>query len=111
MQEIPVRRLPNTTAVGGKIHVRLTEGRFQNLRRMITGPLLCLYFALVWVQVNGQPWLLFNFDERRILLFGLNLSWHDLPLLAGFMIAGTCMLFFAAVAWGRVWCGFACPQS
>ncbi|MCV6590426.1 MAG: cytochrome c oxidase accessory protein CcoG [Marinobacterium sp.] len=111
MQQIPVRTVSTTTAVGGKIHVRLTSGRFQNLRRIISGPLLLLYFALVWVQYEGQPWLLFDFASRRVTLFGTAMAWQDLSILAGLMIAGTCLLFFAAVGWGRVWCGFACPQS
>jgi len=112
MQQIPVRNVPSTTtAVGGKIHVRLTEGRFQNLRRLVSAPLLLAYLLLVWVQVDGQPWLLFDFSGHRILMFGANLSWYDLPLLAGVMIAGSALLFFMAVGWGRLWCGFACPQS
>ncbi len=111
MQQIPTRTVSTTTAVGGKIHVRLTRGYFQNLRRLISGPMLMMYFALVWVQIDGQPWLLFDFASRRIMLFGTHMAWHDLPLMAGLMIAGTCLMFFAAVAWGRVWCGFACPQS
>jgi len=111
MQQIPVRTVSTTTAVGGKIHVRLTEGFFQNLRRFTSIPLLLMYFALVWVQIDGAPWLLFDFAERRIVLFGTYMAWHDLPIMAGLMIAGTCLLFFAAVGWGRVWCGFACPQS
>lgn len=112
MQKIPVQIIDASTfAVDSKIHVRLTEGFFQHLRRLISWPLLCIYFALVWLQVDGQPWLLFDFSQRRILLFGTSLSWHDLPLLAGIMIAGTSLLFFMAVGWGRVWCGFACPQS
>ncbi|NVK41532.1 MAG: cytochrome c oxidase accessory protein CcoG [Oceanospirillaceae bacterium] len=98
-------------AQDGKFHVRLTEGRFQNWRRLTSWPLLALFFGLVWVQIDGQPWLLFSFEQRRINLFGSVLSWHDLPLLAGLMIAGASLLFFLAVAWGRVWCGFACPQS
>ncbi|UTW12149.1 cytochrome c oxidase accessory protein CcoG [Marinobacterium rhizophilum] len=98
-------------AQDGKFHVRLTEGRFQNWRRLSTWPLIALFFGLVWVQVDGQPWLLFSFEQHRIILFGKALSWHDLPLLAGLMIVGASLLFFLAVAWGRVWCGFACPQS
>ncbi len=112
MQQIPVRNVPSTTtAVGGKIHVRLTEGKFQNLRRLISAPLLIAYLALVWIQVDGQPWLLFDFASHRIQMFGTSLSWYDLPLLAGVMIAGSALLFFMAVGWGRLWCGFACPQS
>ncbi|WP_027856213.1 cytochrome c oxidase accessory protein CcoG [Marinobacterium jannaschii] len=112
MQQIPVRNVPSTTtAVGGKIHVRLTEGKFQNLRRIISGPLLLAYLLLVWIEVDGQPWLLFDFSSHRIQMFGTSLSWYDLPLLAGVMIAGSALLFFMAVGWGRLWCGFACPQS
>ena len=95
----------------GKFHVKLIEGRFQNLRRLTTWPLITLLFAMVWVQVDGQPWVLFSFENRAIFLFGLSLSWHDLPLLSGLMIAGGGLLFFLSVGWGRVWCGFACPQS
>jgi len=94
-----------------KLYVRLIEGRFQTLRRVVSWPMILMFFALAWVQVDGQPWLFFSFAERKIFLFGLTLSWHDLPIMAGMMIAGACLLFFMAVAWGRVWCGFACPQS
>lgn len=112
MQKIPVIQDPTPPfATDGKFHVRLTEGRFQNLRRLTTWPMIALFFGLAWVQVDGQPFLFFSFEHRRITLFGSALSWHDLPLMAGLMIAGATLLFFMAVAWGRVWCGFACPQS
>ncbi|TCK09144.1 cytochrome c oxidase accessory protein CcoG [Marinobacterium mangrovicola] len=112
MEKIPVvQDYTPPFARDGKFHVRLTKGRFQNLRRLSSWPMLALFFGLVWVQVDGQPWLMFSFAQRKLILFGNALSWHDLPLLAGLMIAGACLLFFLAVAWGRVWCGFACPQS
>ncbi|WP_028303558.1 cytochrome c oxidase accessory protein CcoG [Oceanospirillum maris] len=94
-----------------KYHVRLIEGYYQTLRRLISWPLIGAFFILAWVQVDGTPWLFFSFAERKIFLFGSVVSWHDLPIMAGLMIAGACLLFFMAVAWGRVWCGFACPQS
>ncbi|WP_428821165.1 cytochrome c oxidase accessory protein CcoG [Microbulbifer sp. MCCC 1A16149] len=112
MEKIPAVQdytpLPNPD---GKFHVRLTEGRFQNLRRFTSWPLLALFFGLVWVQFDGEPWLLFSLEQRRIVLFGSAFSWRDLPLLAGLLIASASLLFFIAVAWGRVWCGFACPQT
>lgn len=100
--------MPSQTS---KIHVRLTEGRFQNLRRLISWPLLLAFFGLVWVQVDGQAWLLFDFTQRRIVVFGSYFSWQDLHIMTGMMIAGAALLFTLAMAWGRVWCGFACPQS
>tara|TARA_R100000005_G_scaffold96662_2_gene85697 strand:+ start:12507 stop:13865 length:1359 start_codon:yes stop_codon:yes gene_type:complete len=94
-----------------KFYVRLIEGRFQNLRRLISWPLIMMFFGLAWIQIDGQPWLLFSVEQRRIFLFGIDLLWHDLPLLAGALITGAFLLFFIAVGWGRIWCGFACPQS
>ncbi|MBP0049455.1 cytochrome c oxidase accessory protein CcoG [Marinobacterium sp. AK62] len=112
MQKIPIVQQHTPTPMReGKIHVRLTEGRFQNLRRLLSWPLILLFFGLVWVEYDQQPWLLFSFEQHRLILFGHALSWQSLPLLAGLMVAGACLLFFMAVGWGRVWCGFACPQS
>ncbi|KXJ51924.1 MAG: iron-sulfur protein [Neptuniibacter sp. Phe_28] len=95
----------------GKFHVKLIEGVYQNLRRLVSWPLLGLFFILVWVRINGQPLIMFDVNAHRIFLFGAELSWYDLPILAGMMICGASLLFFMAVGWGRVWCGFACPQS
>ncbi|MGB1092110.1 MAG: hypothetical protein ACPGYX_08295, partial [Oceanobacter sp.] len=97
--------------VNGKFYVRLIGGLYQHLRRAVSVPLLLAFFGTVWIPWGERPALLFSFADHRIYLFGLNLSWYDLPLLAGLLIAGAVLLFFMAVAWGRVWCGFACPQS
>ena len=112
MNKIPVIEEGQTSyPMDGKFHVRLTQGTYQTIRRFTSWPLLALYFATVWMTLDGKPAVWFSFSDRQILLFGSTFSWHDLPLLAGLMIAGACLLFFMAVAWGRVWCGFACPQS
>lgn len=95
----------------GKFHVRLVEGFYQNLRRATSWPMLAMFFGFVWLKIDGQPAVMFDFEAHRIFLFGLELSWYDLPILAGIMISGASLLFFMAVGWGRVWCGFACPQS
>ena len=111
--QIPLTSLCESAPLpgNGKFHVKLVEGFYQNLRRLTSWPLLALFFTLTWVRINGQPLIMFDFDAHRIFLFGTELSWYDLPALAGFMICGASLLFFMAVGWGRVWCGFACPQS
>jgi cytochrome c oxidase accessory protein FixG len=91
--------------------VRLTYGFFQNLRRSISWPLIALFFLTVWFQADGKPWVLFSLDKRTFVLWGNELAWQNLPLLAGILIAAAFLLFLVAVIWGRVWCGFACPQS
>ncbi|WP_114417918.1 cytochrome c oxidase accessory protein CcoG [Marinospirillum perlucidum] len=94
-----------------KFHVRLTPGRMQNWRRLISWPLLIAFFSLVWITYDGRPLLLFDFEQRRLLVFASHFSWQDLPILTGFLIAAAALLFFMAMGWGRIWCGFACPQS
>lgn len=115
MEKIAVQQIDPKRSItpppNGKFHVRLTTGHFQNLRRAVSWPLIALFFGMAWLQWNGQPLVLFSFPERYILLFGNYLSWRDLPLLAGLLICAAMLLFFMAVAMGRVWCGFACPQS
>lgn len=105
------KSLPAPLYSGLPFIVRLIEGRFQSIRRWVSAPMMALFFLTVWFQVDGQPVILFSYDTQRILLWGSSLSWHDLPLLGGLLITAAMLLFFAAVAWGRVWCGFACPQS
>ncbi len=110
MQRIPVHQ-HDPQQLNGKIYVRLTEGRYQFIRRIISGSLLVLFFATAWINLDGQPLVLFDFAQRRIHLFGLLLNPKDLFLLAGLMIVGALLLFALAAAYSRVWCGFACPQS
>ena len=102
---------PRHKPVTGKLHVRLISGRFQTLRRMASWPLIALFFGLVWVETDGQTWFLFSFEQHRIVLFAHSISWRDLPILMWLLIASANLLFFTTVAYGRVWCGFACPQS
>lgn len=94
-----------------KIHVRMFPGVYSQLRRMVSWPLLFAYFALVWGQSDGQPWILFSIDDRRLFFFGSQLGWNDLSLLAGILIVAAFGLFVVALTFGRIWCGFACPQS
>lgn len=108
MQKIPLK---DATHNHGKIYVRLMSGRFQTLRRIVSWPLLAAFFLLAWLRVEGEPLLMFSFSTHRILLFGFELSWYDLQLLGGLLIAGAALLFFLSMLAGRVWCGFACPQS
>ena len=115
MQKIPTEQIPvyqhDPNQVNGKIYVRLTQGFYQNLRRLISGSLMLMFFATTWINLNGEQIVLFDFYSRRIHLFGLMLSPEDLWLLAGFMIIGAVLLFAMAMAYSRIWCGFACPQS
>jgi len=86
-------------------------GRFVQLRRITSAGLLAVYLALPWIPVNGYPAVFLDTENRRFHLFGLTLAAQDLWLLF-FLISGLGFsLFFVTALFGRVWCGWACPQT
>jgi cytochrome c oxidase accessory protein FixG len=87
------------------------SGRFASARRAVAGVLLAFYLSLPWIKVNGYPAVFLDAANRRFHLFGLTLAAQDLWLLF-FLISGLGFsLFFLTSLLGRVWCGWACPQT
>lgn len=94
-----------------KIYARLVKGKFQNLRNISLWILLGLFYLLPWLQMDGHQALLFDLPARRFYIFTLTLFPQDFVYLALLLIiAGLSLFFFTALA-GRLWCGFACPQT
>lgn len=88
-----------------------TAGRFTTARRWVFAALVAVYAALPWVRVGGNPAVFLDVEARRFFLFGAAFNAQDLPLV--FFLAtgaGFSLLLLTAVA-GRVWCGWACPQT
>ena len=87
------------------------RGPFKTVRRVVAYLLLVLYLSLPWIKVNGYPAVFLDVSERRFHLFGLTLAAQDMWLLF-FVITGLGFsLFFVTALLGRVWCGWACPQT
>ncbi|NNL94151.1 MAG: cytochrome c oxidase accessory protein CcoG [Xanthomonadales bacterium] len=94
-----------------KIHPREVSGRFDRLRKLAVVLLLGLYYFVPWLQWDGRQAVLFDLPERKFFIFGLTLWPQDFIYLALLLvIAGLTLFFFTALA-GRLWCGFACPQT
>jgi len=86
-------------------------GRFRSARRATAVALIAAYLALPWVKVGGYPAVFLDVARRRFHLFGLTLAAQDMWLLF-FLISGLGFgLFFLTALLGRVWCGWACPQT
>ena len=91
--------------------VRLIAGRFTNLRRAISWPLLAICFITPWLSWNDLPLVHLDLVAKQF-RFGNVIFWpEDLMVLTWMMMAGAFALFFVAMASGRLWCGFACPQT
>lgn len=80
--------------------------------RNITGFLLLLFFIVApFTRIGGQPLLLLNFIERKIIFLGIQFWPQDFHLFFLAMISLMVFIIVFTVAFGRIWCGWACPQT
>ncbi len=87
------------------------HGFFRRYRTISQWLLIVIFFLLPCIKINGLPAILINLPDRRFTFFGLSFWGHDTPLLF-FILAGFLLgLLFITAVWGRVWCGWACPQT
>lgn len=94
-----------------KVYPREVEGRFNRLRVAAIIALLGLFYALPWLQWEGQQAVLFDLPARKFYIFGLTFFPQDFFLLSWPLIIAALSLFFFTALAGRLWCGFACPQT
>ena len=94
-----------------KIYPRQVKGRFARLRVIAVWVLLGLYYVMPWINIAGKQSVLFDLPARKFYILGFTFWPQDFVYLALLMIiAGLSLFFFTALA-GRLWCGFACPQT
>jgi len=98
-------------STAAKIQPRMARGRYARLRLAAMLALLGLYYLLPWIEIGGRPLLLFDLPHRRFHVFGLTLLPQDLWLLAWLLVAAAMTLFLFTTLAGRLWCGYACPQT
>jgi cytochrome c oxidase accessory protein FixG len=93
------------------LHPADVRGLFTRARVLSGWFLIALYLSLPWIKVGAHPAVFLDVASRRFHLFGLTLAFQDIWLLF-FGITGLGFgLFFITSLLGRVWCGWACPQT
>jgi len=93
------------------IYVRSVTGWFTTWRWALVWITQLVFYGMPWLQWNGRQAVLFDLEGRRFFLWGLALYPQDLIYLALLlMLCAMALFFFTAVA-GRLWCGYACPQT
>ena len=113
---IPIAAAAADDAVGlyaahKKIYPRSVQGLFSRWRWALVFATQLVFYGLPWLEWGQRQAVLFELATRRFYIFGLVLYPQDLIYLTGLLIISALSLFlFTAVA-GRLWCGYACPQT
>lgn len=93
------------------IYPKKPSGRYFNWRQIVGYFLLAFLFLAPHLKLNGLPLLLFNVVERKFIIFGKVFWPQDFHIFALAMIAGVVFIVLFTVIFGRLFCGWACPQT
>ena len=94
-----------------KVYPRDVAGTLNRLRVAAVFWLLGMYYVFPWLQWDGRQAVLFDLPARKFHVWGLTFWPQDFTFLAMLLIILALLLFFVTALLGRVWCGYACPQT
>ncbi len=94
-----------------KIYPREVTGRFSQLRSAAVFLLLGFFYLTPWLQWGNRPLILFDLPARKFWIFSLVLWPQDFIFLTWILVLMGLSLFFVTALAGRLWCGYACPQT
>jgi cytochrome c oxidase accessory protein FixG len=93
------------------MHPIVHKGRYWKIRRAVAYALFLLFFALPHIPVGGRPALLIDLATRNTHVFGATFNPTDSMILVALGFGVIVTVFFLASSYGRMWCGYACPQT
>ncbi|PKP44884.1 MAG: cytochrome c oxidase accessory protein CcoG [Bacteroidetes bacterium HGW-Bacteroidetes-12] len=93
------------------IYAKKPKGKFTNYRTYLSYVLLGILFLNPWIKIGGEPMLMFNIITRKFVLFGQVFWPHDFYLFALIMITFVVFIVLFTTIYGRVFCGWICPQT
>jgi cytochrome c oxidase accessory protein FixG len=99
-----------------KVYPRAASGRWRSVKWAVLALLLGIYYLVPWLRWDRGPGapsqaILLDLDGRRGWIFDIVIWPQEVYFVTGFLILGAIGLFLATSLFGRVWCGFACPQT
>lgn len=104
---------PSVSASGKRrwLYPAVRKGRFYAYRSWLSYGYLALFFAGPFLRVGGEPLLLFNVMERHFVLLGQVFWPQDFFIFVLAMLAGIICIVLFTIAFGRIFCGWMCPQT
>ncbi len=112
--ESPKRMVNSTWREDGSrrwMYPRLSKGRLLTARRIVAYVLIAIFTLLPYLKINGKPAILLNIPDREFTIFGFTFLPTDTLLLALFVVSLVIGIFLVTALFGRVWCGWMCPQT
>lgn len=108
--KIPVHEV-DLNATKKRIHPKFIKGFYQNIRLVVMYALLAAFVLMPWLRYNGRQAIWFDVLTQHYYIFGMTFLTQDFYFIAVFAIIAAFTLFMVTVFAGRVWCGYACPQT
>ncbi len=93
------------------IYPKKPSGSFYNKRKIVAYLLLAFLFAGPHLRINSEPLLMLNIVERKFVILGQVFWPQDLYLFAVFLILGVVFVILFTIIYGRIFCGWVCPQT
>lgn len=87
------------------------SGKFYNKRKIVSYVLLAMLFSFPFIKINGNQFVLLNVIDRKFNIFGFTFWPQDFYLVVISMIVGVVFVTLFTVAFGRIFCGWICPQT
>lgn len=109
--EEPVLSTLNVDGSRRWLDPRISFGRWRGRRRALAYFLIALFTALPYIPINGMPAVLLDITSRRFVLFGTTFLATDTLMLMLASLTIVLGIFLLTALFGRVWCGWACPQT
>lgn len=113
-EEESFRNRVSTVTEDGKrnwVYALKPNGKFYNYRSILTAFYLLVFFGIPFIKVNGMPFVLFNVLEGKFILFSKIFWPNDFYIFAIAMIAFIIFIALFTVVYGRLFCGWVCPQT
>jgi cytochrome c oxidase accessory protein FixG len=111
LREVEVQLYAKREEIYPRQRIGDSLGRFQAWRWLLVWVTQVIFYGLPWLQWNGRQALLFDLSARKFYLFGMVMWPQDIVYLTAILIIAALSLFLFTAIGGRLWCGYACPQT
>ena len=93
------------------VYPKKPKGKYYDKRKIVSYVLLLMLFSFPFIKINGHQFILLNFFERKFHIFSIPFWPQDFYLVMISMVVGVVFVTLFTVAFGRIFCGWVCPQT